>query len=141
MNVLISHSLVDQVKVRIGRVMERGRSSFLCALARWGTLSGCLWLALLPWNEPVPTDRKSATGLSPVVELENEFTGDIERNGPENHRSTRVIGRSRRIVLNHTDPPFLVLCAEKPARAREAPLQTLYLERWISCCEERHGVR
>ena len=46
-----------------------------CAQNRLGIL--CIWLVFFRWNEPVPTDRKSAAGLSSVIELKNEFTGDI----------------------------------------------------------------
>jgi hypothetical protein len=46
---------------------------------------GCLWLVFLRWNEPLPTDRKSAAGLSPVIELKNEFVGDIERDWQGNY--------------------------------------------------------
>lgn len=53
---------------------------------------GCLWLVFLRWNEPLPTDRKSAAGLSSVIEPENEFTGDIERNWQGNHWSARAGG-------------------------------------------------
>src|SRR5436853_4266714 len=75
---------------------------FVCAQSCWGTLLRRLWLALLPGNEPFPTDRKSAARLAAVIELENEITGDIERDWERNNWSARAIGRSRRIVLDHT---------------------------------------
>src|SRR5208282_5240461 len=80
-------------------------------------LRGCLWFVFLRWNEPFPTDRKAAAGLSSVIELKNEFIGDIERYWQGNHWSAGAIGSRGRIVLDHTDPPFLVLCAENPALA------------------------
>jgi hypothetical protein len=91
----------------------------VCAQARCGTLSGCIWFAFLRWNEPLPTDRKAAAGLSPVIELENEFIGDIERDWQGFTEGRALSGRRGRIVLDHgPDPPFLVLCAESPALAQ-----------------------
>ena len=91
------------------------------AQARLGTLRGSFWLVFLRWNEPRPTDRKSTAGLSSVIELKNEFIGDIERHRQWNHWSAGAIGRRGRIVLDHgPDPPFLVLCAESPSLARVA---------------------
>src|SRR5579859_5627901 len=93
----------------------------VCAQARLGTLRGCLWLVFHRWNEPLPTDRKAAAGLSPVIELKNEFIGDIERHRQRNHWSAGAIGRRGRIVLDHSpNPPFLVLCSESPLLARVA---------------------
>jgi hypothetical protein len=54
---------------------------------------------LLPWNKSLPTDRESTAGLSSVIELENEFTGDIEGDGQGIHWRPGAIGRRRRIVL------------------------------------------
>ncbi len=82
---------------------------------------GCIWLVFLRWNEPLPTDRKSAAGLSPVIELKNEFIGDIERDWQGNHWSAGAIGGNWRIVLDHgPDPPLIALCAERPSLARMA---------------------
>src|SRR5207302_6864946 len=53
-------------------------------------------------------------GLSPVIKLENKFTGDIECNWQGNYWRAGAIGRRRRIVLDHTDPPFLALSAKRP---------------------------
>src|SRR5580700_3481574 len=109
MAILISHLLASRWKSASGG----SRNAVLILACSQNRLrTHCLWLVFFRWNEPVPTDRKSATGLSPVVELKNEFTRDIERNWERDHWSTRAIGRSRRIVLNHTDPPLLLLlCA------------------------------
>ena len=47
-----------------------------------------------------------------VIELKNEFIGDIERNWKRNHRSAGAFGGGWRIVLDHwNDPPFPVFCA------------------------------
>jgi hypothetical protein len=40
-------------------------------------------------NEPLPTDRKSAARLSPVIQLKNEFIGDIDRRWQGNHWKAR----------------------------------------------------
>ena len=85
----------------------------VCPQNRLGSL--CLWLVFCRRNEPLPTDRKSTAGLSSVIDLKNEFTGDIERNWQGNYWMAGAIGIRRRIVLDHTDPPFLVLCAENAA--------------------------
>jgi hypothetical protein len=39
--------------------------------------------------------------MSPVIELKNEFIGDIERDWQRNHWRAGAIGRRRRIVLDH----------------------------------------
>lgn len=49
-------------------------------------------------EQTTPNGSKSAAGLSPVIELKNEFTGDLERSWQGNHWSARAIGSSRRIV-------------------------------------------
>src|ERR1700722_6307658 len=77
-------TVCDRVEVRVGRDVELGHNSGARALDRWKIRLRCLWLAPLPWKEPFPTDRKSAAGLSPAIELKNEFTGDIERDRQEN---------------------------------------------------------
>src|ERR1035438_5951545 len=93
----------------------------LCEQAGLWTLRRCLWFACLRWHKPFPTDRQSAAGLSPVIELKNEFTGDVERDWQGNHWRLGAIGRRGRIVLDHwPDPPWLLLCAESPSLARVA---------------------
>ena len=96
-----------------------------CAQNRLGT--HCLWLVFFRWNEPVPTNRKSASGLSPVVELKNEFPGDIERSWQGDHWRAGEIERSRRIVLDPTDPPLPIFCAKRPSIAARSQLQALGL--------------
>jgi hypothetical protein len=52
-----------------------------------------------------------------------------------------VIGRRRRIVLDHTDPPLVALCAENPALAHESQLQTLRLKRFVDCRKRQGRIR
>src|SRR5208282_1004798 len=136
MAILISHSLAIRWKsVRAGHGTRA--LILLCAQARLGPLLGCLWFAFLRWNEPLPTDRKSAARLSPVIELKNELVGDIERDWQGNHWRAGAIGRRWRIVLDHTDPPFLVF-VPKARRLHGWQLQALCLKRAISC-RKSHG--
>src|SRR5260370_37121706 len=99
-------------------------------------MRGCRWLVFFRWTAPLPTDGKCTTGLSPVIELNNEFSGDIERDWQGNPWGAGAFGRRGRIVLDHWPDPFLVLCAE--TRFHRCPVQALCLKRSISC-RERHG--
>jgi len=106
----------DRGNFRIGALGSHTKKralTLVCPQDRLGSLR--LRLVFFRWHEPFPTDRKSAAWLSSVIELINEFTGDIEGNWEWNHRRAGAIRRSRRIVLDHTDPPLLVLCSEKPS--------------------------
>ena len=105
----------DRGNFRIGALGSHTKKRALilvCPQNRLGSL--CLRLVFFRWHEPLPTDRKSAAGLAAVIELINEFAGDIEGNRQGNHSRAGAIGGSRRIILDHTDPPLPVLCAEKP---------------------------
>src|ERR1700692_473027 len=101
-------------------------------------LRGCLWLVFLRWNEPLPTDRKSTGRLSSVIELKNEFTGDVERNWQRDYWRAGAIRRRWRIVLDHTDSSFDSALYNNPGDSTRCQLQTLCLKRTISY-RERHG--
>jgi hypothetical protein len=136
--ILIAIPISHQLAIRWKSGQGTRALILVCAQAGLRTLRGCLWLAFLRWNEPLPTDRKSAAGLSPVIELENEFIGDIERDWQGNDWSAGAIGRRGRIVLDHrSEPPILELCVESPPHPRWQ-LQTLCLKLSIAC-RERHG--
>lgn len=59
--------------------------------------------------------------LSPVIELKNEFIGDIERDWQGNHwRAGAYRQKAEDCARPLSDPPFLVPCPESPSLARVA---------------------
>lgn len=99
------------------------------------TFRGCLRV-FHRRNEPLPTDRKTAAGLSSVIELKNESVGDIERSWQGNHWKARPFGRRWRIVLDHGRYPLPSFCTE--SRSFAPSIQTLVPRPMDPCCE-RHG--
>lgn len=115
MAILISHQLAVGRKSVSGGLLKVGTNLGVCAKP-----VGNSELLLARSSSPErasPNGSKPAPGLPAVIELKNEFTGNIERNGQGNHGRAGVIGR--RIVLDHgAEPPFPSALRGKPAYTR-----------------------
>lgn len=64
------------MEVRVTRVIERGHKSWGVRKTIWGLCAS----GSFSFVGASLTDRTFAAGLSPSVELKDQFTGDIERN-------------------------------------------------------------
>jgi hypothetical protein len=110
----------DQVEGRVSGLWNAGTNLGVCTKPFGDSVPLARSLC---WHEPLPTDRKCAAGLAAIVELKNQFTGDIERNCQGNDWMAGAIGRGRRIILDYTDPPLLVLCVKRLSIVARSQLQ------------------
>src|SRR5208282_637724 len=138
--ILISQPLAIRRKSALGGSSNAGTNLGVCA-SRFAQ-SEVLPLARFPSLERAsPNGSKICGRAVPVIELKNEFIGDIERDWQRNHWRPGAIGGNWRIVLDHgPNPPLLAFCA-KGRRLQGRRLQTLSFKRSISCRERHDRIR